>query len=242
MKIPKIFQKRYKNEIEPKGMLCMFLIFVCIVGIFNAFRFGTASLDYYSVRNSIELWSQEGQTQTLEDYENAKSSIKMARMLHSSNPLYVELTGQINEWGNVSGLDTQQSLLSAKEQYLSATKLRPLWPVTWANLALLKWRLQEFDEEMLSYLEKADQLGPQSSEVHILYSKLGLTLYKANHPFYLNINDKVRSRVVNALKSHSARDGFRDFIRDNEHTKTVCRWVKIDNPAVAEAFLPCPSA
>lgn len=220
-------------------VLLIFMVIVCVVGIVNAFRFGAANLDYYSVRNYIDLWNQSGETQTLEEYEAAKRSIKTARILHSSNPLYIELSGQIIEWGNVSGLDTDKSLLDAKAAYLEATTLRPMWPVSWANLAMLKWRLQEFDDEMLGYLDKANELGPQSREVHLLFSQLGLTLYKANHPFYININKEVRKRVVNALKTHSSRDQLRDFISANGHLSTVCRWVKIDEPVVAENFLAC---
>ncbi|MDT0595957.1 VpsP family polysaccharide biosynthesis protein [Glaciecola petra] len=235
------FHSKLSEGGKTNRVLLLFMILVCVVGIFNAFRFGAANLDYYSVRNSIDLWSENGQTQTKEEYESAKRAIKTARILHSSNPLYIELTGQITEWGQVSGLDADKSLLDAKADYLKATTLRPMWPVSWANLAMLKWRLQEFDDEMLGYLEKANELGPQSREVHLLYSQLGLTLYKANHPFYININKVARERVVLVLKTHSSRDQFRDFINANGHLVTVCRWVKIDAPAVAKNFLSCKS-
>lgn len=216
------------NEINRKRILPLFILFIALVGFLNAFRFGAASLDYYTVRNYLELWTSEGGAQTQENYNTAKSAINTATILHHSHPHYIELSAQITEWGHVSGFEPDMSLQQAENTYLAATKIRPLWPVTWANLAMLKWRKQEFDDEMLKYLNNADKLGPQKAEVHLLFAQLGLSLYQANQPFYTRIKESVQSRIFKGLRASQVSTKLVSFIKQSGHKKTVCRWLNID--------------
>jgi tetratricopeptide (TPR) repeat protein len=201
------------------------MFFIAIVGFANAFRFGGASLDYYTVRNSVELWLNEGAPQTEENYLRAKQAVNTATLIHYSHPLYRQLVAQVKEWGVLAGFEPDLSLESAKASYLEAVELRPLWPVTWANLAMLKWRKQEFDDEMYEYLEKANQLGPQKAEVHLLFSQLGLTLYNANHPFYSRIREDVHERIKRGLRGNDTRRQLVNFIDATGNRKAVCRWI-----------------
>lgn len=229
----------FSKELHRGSLLYIFVIFISLIGLINAFRFGAASLDYYFVRNSIELWQDQGLVQDKQQYDSAKRAISTANTLHSSNPLFVELRAQISEWGALSEFEPSGSLSTAKANYLLATEIRPLWPVTWTNLALLKWRLQEFDDEMLLYLEKADALGRQKSEVHLLYTKLGLALYKSNHPMYTKLKDTVHERIRKGLRSHIIRYEIRAYINQNGYLKVACRWMKPLDDMVFSEILEC---
>jgi hypothetical protein len=83
--------------------------------------------------------------------------------------------------------ENESALLEAKSQYLRATELRPLWPKFWTSLVKLKWRLQEFDEEMLYFFERVTVLGLQKPKVYLVVIELGLALYANNHLVLLNI-------------------------------------------------------
>lgn len=231
--------KFLSEELGRKRLLPLFILFIATVGILNAFRFGAASLDYYTVKNSISLWINEGSAQSQGSYESAKESINTANVLHHSNPLYLELDAQIKEWGVLSGFEANMGLKAAQESYLLASKTRPLWPVTWANLAMLKWRKQEFDSEMLGYLNKAHTLGLQKAEVHILFTQLGLSLYKANHPFYRDIREQTQTHIKKGIRANPSRNQIVAFIKDNGHHRTVCRWLDVNDDAFAISMLGC---
>jgi len=227
------------REISRKRILPLFILFIAIVGFINAFRFGGASLDYYTVRNSIELWLNEGSAQSEQSYLRARQAVNTAQLLHNSHPLYSELNAQIKEWGVLSGFEPDMTLQTAKLSYLEASKLRPLWPVTWANLAMLKWRKQEFDDEMYGYLQKANTLGPQKAEVHLLFSQLGLSLYQVNHPFYVRIKDEVHERIKRGLRGHATRNQLVSFIESTNNRKTVCRWIASENEKFINKVAAC---
>lgn len=221
-------------------LFASFVLLIVVLGIFSAFRFGAASLDYYLVRNTLENWQIDARIQTKEEFTRAKEAINNANALHRSNPLYMDLSGQINEWGAVSGFDQLASLERAKIDYLMATKARPLWPVTWANLAMVKWRLQEFDDEMLHYLNNANKLGPQSVEVHILYARLGITLYNAKHPMFTVISDTVRERIRLGLRNQQSKPVILSFVKLTGAIEEVCKWMIITDQYTADRHLPCP--
>ncbi|MBT1452454.1 VpsP family polysaccharide biosynthesis protein [Glaciecola sp. XM2] len=228
-----------KKHATKKQMLTLFVLLIATIGAFHAFRFGYASLDYYSVRNTLEEWQAKGTNQTEQRYKSARSSIASAEYFHPTHPLYADLSGQVAEWGVVTGFEAPAHLQIAKEDYLRATRMRPAWPVTWASLAMIKWRLNEFDEQMLEYLQHAHQLGPQKHEVHILFSQLGLTLYQANHPFYRKIRDKTQTRVLSGLRNPNSRDTVLATIERTDTMRTACMWAQVKETFVYNNVLDC---
>lgn len=227
-----------KETVRSQGM-AFFFMFIAIFGIWNAVRFGAASLDYYYVRNVIEKWQVSGAEQQQSDYVSAKDAINAAERLHFSHPLYADLSGQITEWGVVAGFETPNDLSDAKTDYLRAVSLRPAWPVTWASLAMIKWRLNEFDDEMLGYIHQADKLGPQTPEVHGFFAELGLALYQANHPFYRHIRKQTQTRVVLGLRNPDSRANVEAAIEKYQAQKVTCIWAQQRDPFVANNVLDC---
>ena len=230
--------EQLKQELNKKRAFAILMLFICIIGVFNAFRFGAASLDYYTVRNIIEVW-QSSEKQTLEQFMIATDAVDAATFFHSSHPLYRDLSGQVQEWGVLSENLPEEALLLAKDNYIEATKMRPSWPVTWASLAMIKWRLQEYDAQMLEYLNAADNLGDRTPEVHILFTELGLTLYEANHPFYRNINKQTQERLLLGLKNPRSRKRVLQAIRSNDAKDTACNWTRLNDSHVYEKILKC---
>nr|WP_136250272.1 VpsP family polysaccharide biosynthesis protein [Ningiella ruwaisensis] len=232
-------KKRLKVEFSGKRRLVLFVMLLCVVGVWNAFKFGMASLDYYVVRNEISRWQQTGSVQTEEDFLRAKRAIEAAQAKHHSHPLYADLAGQIEEWGVVAGYSDESQLKAAKSHYLRATELRPAWPVTWASLALIKWRMQEFDDELLGFLNNADRFGKQTPEVHILFLELGLALYNANHPFYIQIREQVQERLIKAMENTQSRTRAREIIKNAQAHETVCNWSRPLDEKVYMILLKC---
>jgi hypothetical protein len=227
------------NVIKRKRIIACFILLLGTVGLFNALKFGGASLDYLSVKSIIASWQNNAAIGSQEEFDEVNASITNAQMLHGSHPLYAELAGQLQEWGAVSGYADSDALHLAKEHYLATTRLRPLWPVTWANLAMVKWRLNEFDEEMMSFLNKADELGPYTKEVNVLFTRLGISLYQANHPMYSDIKETVHERIRKGLQNEQARKEILDFIDSTQSLEAVCRWISVLDDYTAEQHLLC---
>lgn len=203
------------------------LIGMGAIGLYQAFKFGSASLNFYHVKNILAEWQLSANQQSEAQYFIAKSAIEDAIDYHPSNPLYVDIMGQIFEWGTIAGYeDRDHGLSSAKKYYLAATKLRPSWPVTWASLAMIKWRYQEFDDETLSYLENANRFGPLKPEVHIIFSEMGLALYNNNHPFLLQIRERVHLHLALGLRNINSREVVISAINNYELHTQVCRWLR----------------
>lgn len=207
-------------------------IFVCflLIGIWGtakAFTYGSASLSFYRVKNILADWQTQGNQQSEEQYLLAKNAIENALSNHGSNPLYIDIMAQIYEWGAIAEYEERSvALAQAKHYYLQATKVRPSWPVTWASLAMIKWRFQEFDEELLNYLERADRFGPYKPEVHILFSELGLALYENNHPMLLKIRNKFYNHLALGLRNPRTRQLIIEKIESRDLEKQVCRWLR----------------
>jgi hypothetical protein len=216
-----------------------FVFLVVVFGLFNAFRFGVADASYALVRAPIDNWHTNANYQSKEVYEKANKAIEWASKLHGANPVYMNSTGYVNEWGVVSGFSPSLDIESAKHYYLKATKLRPLSSVAWANLAMLKWRTHEFDDEMLYYLHKANDLGPQAVEVHTMFTKLGIVLNKAKHPMFAEISDIVTDRVRLGLRNSRSKPLLLNIVKNEDALSTVCRWVELNDPITAQRHLNC---
>ena len=216
------------------------LLLISIVGFFQSARFGGASLDYYFVKNSVDDWQSNIETKTQNDYLRANSAIADAQRSHPTHPLYRDLQGQLLEWGALAGfVDPNKALNEAKGYYLNAIKLRPTWPVSYASLAVLKWRLGEFDDELAGYLDKANSYGPLKAEVHVLFVELGLSLYSVNHPFFIELQPHMKQRLSYAMRNAQSRTRALASIKELGQVKTACRWMRSYDPYTYKSLLRC---
>lgn len=217
------------------------LVLLCsILGFVQTCRFGGASLDYYFVKNLVDNWEDNIDSKTQDDYLRANKAIASAQSAHPTHPLYRDLQGQLLEWGALAGFeDEHKALDSAKSYYLNAIKLRPTWPVSYASLSVIKWRLGEFDDELALYLSNADKFGPLKAEVHILFVELGLALYSVNHPFYVHLQPSMKRRLSFALQNAQSRTRALESINSLGQKNTACRWMKDFDPYVHKKVLKC---
>ena len=222
-----------------QNLFALFLALLSIWGIITTTQYGAASLDYYKTKSIISLWQVEGYIKSPEQYQKAKQAAYGAHNSHPNHALYLDLLGQVYEWGQISGYENKkQALQRAKKYYQDATQIRPTWPVTWASLANVKWRLQEFDDEMLLYLHHADQLGSRKREVNVFFSELGLALYKENNLFLLNIRTEVKQSLAMGLRAGKNRQKVKAVIKKYDAAKIVCFWLRKEPYDSTRNFIP----
>jgi hypothetical protein len=227
------------NTRSIQNLFALFLALLSIWGIITTSQYGAASLDYYKTKSIMSLWQAEGYIKSPEQYQKAKRAAYGAHNSHPNHALYLDLLGQIYEWGQISGYeDKKQALQRAKNYYLSSTQIRLIWPITWASLANVKWRLQEFDDEMLRYLHHADKFGSRKREVNMFFIELGLALYKANNLFLLKIRVQVEQHLTLALSDSNSRQKVWAVIKKYNAVKIVCFWLRNETYDNTRAFIP----
>lgn len=199
---------------------------VCSFGLHQAFYYGLASFHNYTVINALSGWQSSPLEHSYSDYQDIKAKSQQVVSYHPNNAEYWYLSAEVNEWGYVFGYETQESaLLEIKQQYIRATQLRSLWPDAWASLVKIKWRLQEFDQQMLDYFKKATTLGPQKPKVHLTVVELGLALYTSNHLMLVDIRPEFYRRLALGLRHPKTRTKVRQLITQYNAHALVCRWL-----------------
>ena len=111
----------------------------------------------------------------------AQASVREALALEPSNPLFVEQSARLQEL-HALGLRRgdpaiRDGLRQSLAQYRVAAAMRPGSPYVWANIAMLKARLDDMDFEFYGALERAGRLGPWEPQVQIAMIDVGLTAW-----------------------------------------------------------------
>jgi hypothetical protein len=214
--------------------------FIGLLGLYNATNYGLASLHFYSAQNAVSAWHADNHLQNEASYNIAAQSAYKASNLHPAHPLYTDLSAQIYEWGAIGGYeDASVALASSKDLYIKAAKMRPTWPVTYASLAMNKWRSNEFDAELINYLTLANKYGPKKAEVNILFVEMGLALYQSNKPFYVELRPYIKQRISQGIHNSQSQTRVLAAIEHYAATRTVCRWMRELDAGVSNRILKC---
>jgi hypothetical protein len=136
--------------------------------------------DYYAedAFQITQAW-HKGEKFTEERWQDAHDAMVKALDLDPTHPTYLHRMGRLYHIRMVSRyfeLDEFKALGDkAKQYYRDSTGMRRTWPATWANLALVKKDLIEFDEEMDEAIRNAVTYGPWEPDVHRMIAIVGLS-------------------------------------------------------------------
>ena len=214
------------------------VLFSFINASFNQLR---AALHYYKANNLLTQWRESEKINRQGDYILAKETAEKAVELSNNNPLYLYVLADIYQWGLYQKLESDpvNATKMAMQLYKLSIQNRPSWPVTWANMAVLKWRNGEFDEDFKFYLSQADKFGKSQPEVHLLFTELGLAAYQARHPLYTQYKQTIKHRIYNAILSPQSRDKALSLIKKYEQRRITCRWLTKKNNGYVLRLAKC---
>jgi hypothetical protein len=159
---------------------------------------GLADVYARSSINILEKWRSEKITLNDDEWDKLRADLSYALKHDSDNPdiheyLALAIEGRFAEIAP----EDEKAMPSRREAYGHYKKsilLRPTWPYAWVNLALVKYRLGETDDEFYHALHKADELGPWEPGVQRIIVDIGLhywnSLSRNEKKFVLNIIDK----------------------------------------------------
>lgn len=214
----------FANQTFPLAILATvgFLLFC-----FKPLSDTLASINYYAARPIIEKWHADPTSITLKEYQTAYDNAVSAVEYQPELALYTDTLSEVIQWGVFAGLVESPTAAYIEASKLTETSIlnRPVWAVSWANLAVLKWELGEIDGQFLTYLNKAAELGNNSPEVHIVWAKLGLQLIDVNLPLFFEVQDTVQQRIIKGLTHPRARDSVINTIEQRKKQLIVCTWL-----------------
>ena len=215
-------------------------IAVLLCSIYYAFVFGIAQLHYYNVKNSLDFWRKNPELLRLKDVDENLERINSAVALMPDNPLYYQSRGQVFEWKAI--VDKQNSVLllqEAMQNYQTSLAYRPLWAPTWINLASVKWKLGELDEEFKQYLEKAIITGPQQASVHKFIVKFGLAHYRARSSGYVLVYKQLPKHLALGLRNPLSERDILQSINTYQLQDFACRLLEGEPPRIRSKIKGC---
>lgn len=231
--VSKSISKQSRKELSRLNKLLtviMSLLLLCLA--WQSMKMGKANLSFYAANQYLETWLDLNNLTDTVEYQKALRSINDANRSHPDNSHYLITQGLVYEWAGTGSLfsddkEKTQHLLKAKTYYLDAVKLRPTWPVTWATLAILKWRLGEIDQQLIDYLFQADKFGQHTPEVNQAWLEVGFYLYQNKSTF--------TAKIVKGLRKHleiifnDSRPDSRTMaiaiIKRHQAERLACSWL-----------------
>lgn len=165
----------------------MVVLAALLVGaIYHAALRGLADASYVPARHAMAQWPQTGAPPGPVQWRAVRDALLAARAQEPDNPLFVEELGRLHEL-RVRGLDAGQPVVAAYlaralDEFRAAARMRPASPTTWANIALVKFRLGALDAEFYAAIAHAARLGPWEPGVQQRLSEIGVSAWSRLTP------------------------------------------------------------
>ena len=161
---------------------------------------GLADVGKQKVNVSIKQWGNDVDSYSSDEWQKVYSYVSGALDKDPNNPDLLILMGNVYEWNTFQAddyLQNEQNGKLALDHYRKAVALRPQWPYTWSSIALLKFKLAEFDGEFELALGNAMDLGPWEPRVQITIAEVGLSAWdKLEYAQRLAIVENIRRGVT----------------------------------------------
>ena len=221
-------------------LVVVLIVLLASLGLYHAINYGIANLAHTRVLNTLKQWQTVPNEHSYAQFSDVKTQAQQAVLNHPDYAEYWSVLAQVHEWGFIFGYeDNISGLLEAEKHYLRATELRPLWPDTWASLIKLKWRRQEFDQQLLYYFKQATRLGPQKPDIHVVVVELGLALHASSHPFLQAIRADFYHRLALGLKHPASKKRVLELLSQYQVRALTCDWLNNVDHKTRKTLLKC---
>jgi hypothetical protein len=180
-----------KRSVVPRGVTTVSAGLLLLLLLYLAFVAGkTALADLYFSRANKVLngWTAARKAPSVEQWASVRSVMLDALSLDPDNPRILDSLGRVSRWGAAIPERPNEERTASRGEALryfrASVERRPTSAFTWANLALEKFSLGEYDEEFEHALRMASFFGPWLPSVQLAVANAGLGAW-----FYLVEND-----------------------------------------------------
>ncbi len=200
--------------------------------IYVAANWGIADVYYRPAMNQLRNWSLGKIELENIDWDELRIKLSKALELDPNNPeihesLALAIEGRFSK---AAPKDAEAEVFRklALDHYRQSVKLRPVWPYAWSNMALVKFRLGQIDDEFYEALHNAERLGPWEPSIQRTVIELGLinwlVLPKSERTFVLDtISHALEKQPNEALK----------IVNNHGHLDIIC-FIHKEKPRVVE--------
>ncbi len=196
------------NQISiPKRIFLFFIIILLCISVVRVAKLGIADIHAYSSYRAIRAWQLSPFEMSDKEWSEIQNDLEMARKFDPENPELLMALGLAHEgrFANsaVKFSDARESREQALVYYRQSVNLRPSWPYGWIDLALVKYRLGELDQEFYDAAALSLELGPWEPGVQKVIIEIGLHGWKdLNDEMHILVLDTIRKAIVHSDKKH----------------------------------------
>ena len=213
----------------------LILISLAVYIIYIAAQWGLADVYYRPAKIQLRSWSLGKIELENKDWEKLHSSLSRALELDPYNPkihenLALALEGRFAN-ASIKNTEVETNRKLALEHYRQSTRLRPVWPYAWSDLALVKYRLGQIDDELFTALHNAERLGRWEPGIQRVVIDLGFILWRrlsdADRKFILETVSrslqKQPSKTLHIVKKHGHLDIICYLHREKPKVSDYCK-------------------
>jgi len=157
----------------------LLLIGFSLLLLFLAGRLLLAGVSAWQAEDFLKDWNRLGRVPSERAWEVAHEAAQRSVFLFpGANGEYYDRLGRILEARQaqlpLGAKEAEASRRAALEAYREATRARPLWPYSWTQIAYVKLRLLEFDQEFDQAYARSFELAPWRIQSNALLAEIAL--------------------------------------------------------------------
>lgn len=197
--------------------------------IYLALNIALADIKHYPVKHWIKK-IETGQATTKADIDIAIATIQSAIKHTPNNAEYREYLARLYFLSAIDVYNKDNNnlkafradLVNAYIQHKTALTHRPQWPYSWANLALIKAHLQQFDNEFADAIINAETFGPWEIASNQAIAMAGLTGWR-------KISADLQTKTVTAIERiyQQKKQIAKDLISNYNLKSQICEKVTL---------------
>ncbi len=177
------------------------LLILCSWMTYHAFKIALADISHYPVKHFLEKLKPT-ELPKISTLSKQLTKIQYSIDLRPKNAQYLEYLARLHYLMALQQqkiptksylLISEKNLRQALNAHVKATQLRPKWPYSWANIALVKSHLQEFDQQYTDAIDQAIATGSWEIASNNAISQAGFNGWDT-------LNDNFKLKTVRALE------------------------------------------
>lgn len=167
------------------------IVALCVYLAYVAGKWGLA--DYYAEQSYQITRSWANGEVTEASWHENHELLDKALSLDPTHPTYNHRMGRLYHIRmSMDSAQRNEYAFRAIEHLDRSLEIRPYWPMTWANLALVKRDLREFDDRFAEAAVNAARYGPWEPGVHRILASIGL-------PYGILLEGDAKTAVVGSI-------------------------------------------
>ena len=207
-------------------ILALILIPVLLFFTYVAGSWGLADIYARPAILKLNKWKQGVVKIAPAEWKELNAKLSRAAELDGTNPEIHEWLGLAIEGPYIGGSVDWNKASAARQlaaaQYRESIRLQPTWPYAWADLATVKFRLREFDGELLNAMHKSIELGPWEPGIQRVVADIGMSIwFRLKDPDREFILDLIRRSFMHVNSGHVRN--MEALIKKHGFTDKVCQ-------------------